>query len=74
MSCVYCRMSKSEPILMTKHDQVFIDPDEKKIVWEHTEFFPDISDPWDGTEDTLTVEIKAGYCPICGARLEGSSV
>jgi hypothetical protein len=68
--CEYCKSkSDAKDLLKTKHDLIFIDPDEKKIVWEHTDFFNDMEDPFDPDEVTITAEVEVEFCPKCGAKL-----
>ena len=72
MSCDYCKSKRdAKDLVKTKRDLVFVDPDEKKIVWEHTEYFADMEDPFGGDESTVTVEFKAEFCPKCGTKLLG---
>ena len=71
MRCDYCKGIKDQLDLKNKNGTViYIDADEHKICFEHTEVRGNIEAPWDYKEDFLYQEIDIEYCPICGGRFE----
>lgn len=67
MSCKYCR---NEIDLINERDtRMFIDNDDKLIVFEHTEFRCEYNDPYSGEEDVLYKDLGIKFCPMCGGEL-----
>lgn len=70
MTCKYCDGTKTQLDLKDEKDtSIYIDTDEKKLCFEHTEVFCTSMNIEDAVEDTLYEEIFIKYCPECGGEI-----
>ena len=70
MSCKYCDSNKiCEDLFYKNGTHIYIDTDEKKLIFNHIEVKNDTGKPWDDYEDTLYMEFDIKYCPICSSEL-----
>ena len=68
--CKYCCDSRSQENLFNKNSTtMYLDADNKKIIFEHIEVNNNTNNPWDGEEDILYREFNVEFCPKCGMKL-----